>query len=55
MTTRRTNAGCRGEPVSQRPERPAMRTDGAARPVATLPCWVMRLGYTATFALPGFA
>jgi hypothetical protein len=31
------------------------RTDGAARPVATLPCWVMRLGYTTAFASSGVA
>jgi len=29
------------------------RTDGAARPVTALPCWVMRLGYTGAFASPG--
>lgn len=29
------------------------RTDGAVRPVAALPCWVMGPGCTTAFASPG--
>jgi hypothetical protein len=52
-SARRPAAQTQAAGRASQPAPRAMRTDGAARLAATLPCWVMRLGYTTAFASPG--